>query len=102
MHVCMWREQPQDLSLGTLSLFNIFKNYIILSVLMFCLHMCLCLICVSGGCSNQKMAFDPNSWELPCECWDLKLGPLKKQPMLLRTESSLQPMSTSFYVYVQF
>ena len=30
------------------------------------------------------------SYELPCGCWELNLGPLEEQPVLLTTEPSLQ------------
>ena len=32
-----------------------------------------------------------NSCELPCGCWDLNLGLLEEQPVLLTAEPSLQP-----------
>ena len=32
----------------------------------------------------------PDSCELPCGCWELNLGPLEKQPVLLTTEPLLQ------------
>ena len=34
-----------------------------------------------------------DSCELPCGCWELNLGPLEDQSMLLTTELSLQPFS---------
>ena len=30
--------------------------------------------------------------ELPCDWWDLNLGPLEEQPVLLTAEPSLQPL----------
>jgi hypothetical protein len=30
--------------------------------------------------------------EPPCGCWELNLGPLQEQPVLLTTEPSLQPL----------
>ena len=32
-----------------------------------------------------------DSCELPCGCWELNLGPLEKQSLLLIDEPSLQP-----------
>jgi hypothetical protein len=32
-----------------------------------------------------------NSCQPSCGCWELNLGPLEEQPVLLTTESSLQP-----------
>ena len=32
-----------------------------------------------------------DSYELPCGCWELNLGPLEEQPVLLTTEPFLQP-----------
>jgi E3 ubiquitin-protein ligase NEDD4 len=37
-----------------------------------------------------------DSCELPCGCWELNSGPLKKQPVLLTTEPSLNPTPTFF------
>ena len=34
--------------------------------------------------------------ELPCGCWELNLGPLEEQSVLLNTEPSLQPHSYTF------
>lgn len=34
--------------------------------------------------------------ELPCECWELNVGPLEEQQMPLIDESSLQPLSLGF------
>jgi hypothetical protein len=34
--------------------------------------------------------------ELPCKSWELNLGPLEEQPVLLITESFLQPPSFIF------
>lgn len=33
----------------------------------------------------------PGSFEWPCGCWDLNLGPLEGQPLNSATEPSLQP-----------
>lgn len=42
---------------------------------------------------SQKRAPDPitDGCESPCGCWELSLGPLKKQSVLLTTELSPQP-----------
>jgi hypothetical protein len=37
-----------------------------------------------------------DNYELTCGCWKLNLGPLKKQPVFLTTEPSLQPPNKSF------
>lgn len=77
MHVCTWREQPQDLSLETL--LNFLRITFILSVLMFLpVYMSVPNM---GGCSSQKYQKTPNSWEPPCGCWGLKLGPLKSSSL---------------------
>ena len=51
---------------------------------MFSLHLCLC---EGVGCSGRV---DRDSCELPCRCWELKLGLLEDQPALLPTELFLQ------------
>ena len=35
--------------------------------------------------------------ESPCGCWELNLGPLEGQPVLLTSEPPLQPSSLLFY-----
>jgi hypothetical protein len=39
-----------------------------------------------------------NGFELPCGCWESNLGPLEEQPMLVTTEPSLHPRSSTFKV----
>ena len=43
--------------------------------------------------THYKRASDPitNGYELRCGCWELNLGPLEDQPVLLTTETFLQP-----------
>jgi hypothetical protein len=59
--------------------------------LVFCLHVCLCEGVRSPGTGVTDI------YELPCECWELNLGPLEKQPALLTTEPSLQPPPKSIF-----
>jgi hypothetical protein len=54
-------------------------------VLVFCLHVCL----FEGVIFPGTGVID--SCEQPCGCWDLNLGPLEEQPVLLTAKSSLQP-----------
>jgi hypothetical protein len=41
--------------------------------------------------THQKRASDPtvDSCEPPCDCWDLNLGPVEEQSVLLTAEPSL-------------
>ena len=65
-----------------------FTNIIfILYVLVFCLHVHLC----EGVGSSGTGIVD--SFELSCGWWKLNLRPLEEQPVLLSTESSLQPQA---------
>ena len=48
---------------STLPLLIIFF-YFILCVWIFCLHVCLCIMCVPGACRGQKRASDPVELEL--------------------------------------
>lgn len=52
----------------------------------FCLHVCLCTVCLSDTCGGQKEASYPlgcvDSREIPCGCSD----PLEEQPVLLQLE----------------
>ena len=62
----------------------------------FCLHICLCLTRPEEGIKsifNCRGIVATDGCELPCGCWQLDLGPLQEQPVLLTTESSLQPHS---------
>lgn len=52
---------------------------------MFCLHICLCEIV---GAPETRVT---GSYELPCGGWELNPAPLEEQPLLLTSESSLQP-----------
>lgn len=70
-----------------------FSSLFLLWVWVFCLHVCLCTICMPDAHENQKTASD--SLELVLQkvvshygCWELNLHSLEKQPMLLTTESS--------------
>ena len=40
------------------------------------------------GCPGTGVT---HSCALPCSCWELNLGPLEEQPVLLTTEPSPQP-----------
>jgi hypothetical protein len=56
---------------------------------MFFLHLCLC-----EGVHPGVGIIDRH--ELPCALWDLNPDPLGKQPVLLNTEPSLQPLVLCF------
>jgi hypothetical protein len=64
--------------------FTFKKIFIILCAFVFCLHICLCesVRFPRGG--------DRGTCELPHGCWELNLGPLEEQPVLLTAESSVQ------------
>jgi len=63
--------------------FYVFPFSFILCVLMFCWHVLLFECIGSSGVTD--------SYELPCGCWELNLGPLEEQPVLLTTEPSPAP-----------
>jgi hypothetical protein len=69
---------------------------IILCVWEFCLHICLCTMCVHCPLKLNKEVVFPGNWnyicELPCGCWELILGPLEDQPVLLTPKPSPQPL----------
>jgi len=50
--------------------------------------------------THQKAAPDPitDGCEPPCGCWELNLGPLEEQSVLLTAEPSLQPLGFHFNV----
>jgi hypothetical protein len=50
--------------------------------------------------THQKRASDPitDGCEPPCGCWEVNSGPLEEQPVLLTTEPSLQPRSSTFHL----
>jgi hypothetical protein len=39
--------------------------------------------------------------EPPCGCWELNSGPLEKQPVLLTSDSALQPLYNPLYYFIQ-
>lgn len=53
---------------------------------------CMCTTCIPGACECQKRVSDPLGLELQplCGPWELTLGPLEEQPVLLTVEPSLQ------------
>ena len=53
-------------------------------------------LCMPAG---QKKAPDiiTDGFEPPCDCWELNLGPLEEQAMLLTAEPFLQPLEITFY-----
>ena len=69
--------------------YSFFFNYLMISYIW--VH-CDCLQ------KHQKRASDPTTdgCEPPCGCWELNLGPLEEQSVLLTAEPSLQPSSNPF------
>lgn len=63
-----------------------FKGIFFLCVFVFCLHVYLCTMCVSGVSSPGTGS------------WKLKFSPLQGQPVLLTTESSLQFLYVGFEI----
>jgi len=61
---------------------------------LFCLHVCLC----EGVRSPVTGIID--ICEGLYECWDLNLGTLEEQPVLLTTESFLQPWYNLFFFFI--
>lgn len=62
-----------------------------------CMYVCVPSVCAwflwrpEEGIESPETRIT-DSWELPCRCWELNLGPLEEQqPVLLIAESSLQP-----------
>lgn len=53
-------------------------------------HACLVIAEVKEGLKSPETG-DTDSFELFCWCWGPNLGPLEEKPMLLTTESILQP-----------
>jgi hypothetical protein len=48
--------------------------------------------------SLRSLALELQGVELPCGCWELNLGPLKEQSMLLTSEPPLQSPPCSLYI----
>ena len=72
-------------------------------VWVFCVPACLCTTSVpcSGGGQKEGGVGSPGTGipdgcELSCGCWELNLGFLKAQPVLLPIEPSLQPPELVF------
>ena len=65
-----------------------------------CMHVCAPYVCLLPeytieGIKSPRMRVT-DSYELPCKCWQLNLGPLEEQPVLLTTEPSFSPFSLCF------
>lgn len=65
--------------------------------------MYVCVPCVYGFFEGQKNIRYPRTgvtddFKLPCEYWELNLGPLKKQPVLLTIGPSLQALKDFFFL----
>lgn len=81
---------PSLLSLSFLIL--IFFRFIFtfaLHVLIFCLHVCMCITSMPGTRGGQKKASDPSKLETQTTM-TYHVGPLKEQPALLTDGSSIQ------------
>lgn len=59
----------------------------ICSALVFCLPVCLYEGSISPGTEVTDFG------ELPCACWELNLGPLEEQPMLLPAAMGPAPLT---------
>ena len=63
--------------------------------MVFCLNVCLCEGVIFPGTGVT------DGCELPCGCWELKVGSLEEYPMLLMAESSSlqtqETISSSFF-----
>jgi hypothetical protein len=57
---------------------------IVLSVYVCVLYVCLMPKEVITGCQIPRTEVT-DSCELPCECWELNLGPLQEQPLTLKS-----------------
>lgn len=57
---------------------------LILNIGVFCLHVCLCRVCVAGACRGQKRASDPLGLGL-----QMVSEPPYEQSVLITTEPSL-------------
>jgi hypothetical protein len=81
---------------------RLFLFLILLWVRAFCLHVCLCTVCMPDAHENQKRASDALELVLQMVvrhhgCWGLNLHPLKEQPVLLTTKPlSLQAWGSFF------
>ena len=77
--------------IGVFFLFkDLFIDFMYISALSACTPVC------------QKRVLDPiiDGFEPPWNCWELNSGPLGEWPMLLTSESSLQPLHWCFdYIY---
>lgn len=67
-----------------------------LRVWVFCVPACLCTTSVACSGGGQKEGGVPDSCDLSGGCWELNLGFLKAQPVLLPIEPSLQPLELVF------
>jgi hypothetical protein len=70
--------------------YNLLKDrFICLSVYLF--NVCECTVTSLQTHQNRASDRIANGFEPPCGCWELNLGPLEEQSVILTTEPSLQP-----------
>ena len=71
--------------------------------MLFCLYVCLCTTCMSEAKEASKFIRSlgtriTDGCELPYGCWELNLGPLEEQPVLLTTVTlSLKVIFSSYF-----
>ena len=70
-----------------------FMHVVVLPTWCVCACVCLCT-CV---CLEYPGTGITDSYELSCGCWEMNLGLLKQQPVLLITEPSLLLLDKNFY-----
>lgn len=49
---------------------------------------------------SDPLKLELNSCDLPCECWELNLGPLEQQGGLLTSEPRLGPTQISYITWI--
>ena len=73
--------------------FRVFIRFIHFILYVFCRHICLCTTCMLCGHGGQRGHQIPWNWTYRwlwiSMCWELNLGPLQEQQMLIVVEQSL-------------
>lgn len=63
-----------------------------MTYLFYVMSICVFPACMCKGIGSPGAGVT-DGYELPCECWELDLGPLEDQLLLLTVELSLQPLN---------
>jgi hypothetical protein len=73
------------------------NSYLFIYLLIYLFIICVYTVAVFRHSRREHQIFVTDGCEPPCGCWDLDLGPLEEQSVLLTAEPSHQAREINFY-----